>query len=141
MWTVRLKSKNEREQNVILPAKSRDVCVCVCGVGVCVRVRTVRGMFILTPHWCSHCCTQIEQWRWDALDLRDVSEASHPQDPWGPSPVLILACKENSRPSQSDSEVEPSKHSGRTETGGKEGMWGKEGGREGGHLWIRPQQL
>ncbi len=40
--------------------------------------------------------------------------------PLGPISCLDLACKENSRPSQPDSEVEPSKHTGRTETGGNE---------------------
>lgn len=48
--------------------------------------------------------------------------------PLGPISCLDLACKENSRPSQPDSEVEPSKHTGRTETGGNEefkgGRWG-----------------
>ncbi|KAI4815850.1 hypothetical protein KUCAC02_005977 [Chaenocephalus aceratus] len=39
--------------------------------------------------------------------------------PLGPISCLDLACKENSRRSQADSEVEPSKHTGRTETGGK----------------------
>ncbi|KAK5868325.1 hypothetical protein PBY51_009352 [Eleginops maclovinus] len=64
--------------------------------------------------------------------------------PLGPISCLDLACKENSRRSQADSEVEPSKHTGRTETGGKEECK-KEGGRdgvmEGGHLWRGPPQL
>lgn len=49
--------------------------------------------------------------------------------PLGPISCLDLACKENSRPSQPDSEVEPSKHTGRTETGGNEEF---KGGRDGG---------
>lgn len=60
--------------------------------------------------------------------------------PLGPISCLDLACKENSRPSQADSEVEPSKHPGRTETGGNEECKGgrsgwRDGGMEGGHLW------
>ncbi|KAM7399504.1 hypothetical protein PAMP_018771 [Pampus punctatissimus] len=47
--------------------------------------------------------------------------------PLGPISCLDLACKENSRPSQPDSEVEPSKHTGRMETGGNEEC---KGGRE-----------
>lgn len=48
--------------------------------------------------------------------------------PLGPISCLDLACKENSRPSQSDSEVEPSKHTGRMETGGNEECKGGRGG-------------
>lgn len=48
--------------------------------------------------------------------------------PLGPISCLDLACKENSRRSQADSEVEPSKHAGRTETGGKRNV---KGGRVG----------
>ncbi|CAB1435674.1 unnamed protein product [Pleuronectes platessa] len=47
--------------------------------------------------------------------------------PPGPISCLDLACKENSRPSQPDSEVEPSKHTGRTETGGNEECKGGRG--------------
>lgn len=50
MWTVRLKSKNEREQSVILPAKSRDVCVRVfrrVGARVCVCANSPRNVH---PH-------------------------------------------------------------------------------------------
>lgn len=50
--------------------------------------------------------------------------------PVGPISCLDLACKENSSPSLPDSEVEPSKHTGRMETGGNEEC--KEGGRDGG---------
>lgn len=49
--------------------------------------------------------------------------------PLGAISCLDLACKENSRPSKADSEVEPSKHTGRTETGGHEEC--EEGGLEG----------
>lgn len=48
--------------------------------------------------------------------------------PLGPISCLDLAYKENSRPSHPDSEVEPSKHTGRMETGGNEEC---KGGREG----------
>ncbi|KAK9520691.1 hypothetical protein VZT92_020562 [Zoarces viviparus] len=48
--------------------------------------------------------------------------------PPGPISCLDLACKENSRPSQPDSEVEPSKHTGRTETGGNEECKGRREG-------------
>lgn len=48
--------------------------------------------------------------------------------PLGPISCLDLACKENSRPSQPDSEVEPSKHTGRTETGGNEECKGRREG-------------
>lgn len=53
--------------------------------------------------------------------------------PLGPISCLDLACKENSRPSQADSEVEPSKHTGRMETGGNEECkGGRQGWRDGG---------
>lgn len=68
------------------------------GSKVLLCVRTAWGMFILTPHWCSHCCVQIEQWRWDTIDLRDVSEASHPRAPWGQSPVLIWPARKTAVP-------------------------------------------
>lgn len=55
--------------------------------------------------------------------------------PLGPISCLDLACKENSRPSKADSEVEPSKHTGRTETGGNEECkGGRVGGMKGGYL-------
>lgn len=53
--------------------------------------------------------------------------------PLGPISCLDLACKENSRPSQPDTEVEPSKHTGRTETGrNEECKEGREGWSDGG---------
>lgn len=62
--------------------------------------------------------------------------------PLGPISCLDLACKENSRPSQPDSEVEPSKHTGRMETSGNEECkGGRDGETEGGHLWRGPPQL
>lgn len=51
--------------------------------------------------------------------------------PLGPISCLDLTYKENSRPSQPDSEVEPSKHTGRMKTGGNEEC--KAGKR--GHHW------
>lgn len=60
--------------------------------------------------------------------------------PLGPISCLDLACKENSRPSKADSEVEPSKHTGRTETGGNEECkGGRVGGMKGGYLQERLQ--
>jgi len=49
--------------------------------------------------------------------------------PLGTISCLDLACKENSRLSQPDSEVEPSKHAGRMETGGKKECKGRWEGR------------
>lgn len=98
--------RREGRRGVILQAKPGGLCA-----------RAVWGMFILTPHWCSHCWVQIEQWRWNPR-FTGHARSFTSLGPLGPIPCLDLACKENSRPSQPDSEVEPSKHTCRTETGG-----------------------
>lgn len=100
-------------------------------------------MFILTPHWCSHCCARIEQWRWDTLDLREVSEASHPRAPWGQSPVLIWPARKTAVPHRLTVRwSHPNTQGGWRLVGMrnvKEG--GRAGGMEGGHLWRGPPQL
>lgn len=113
--------REEGQQSIILQAKPRGLCE--------------NGLRNVHPHaslvfslLCADRAVEMGHPRFTGR-VRSFTSSG----PLGPISCLDLACKENSRPSQADIEVEPSKHTGRTETGrNKECKEGREGRSDGG---------